>query len=75
MSHRFHRNAADIILRGCPECGRSQTSGVIYPSNWVIVCKSCHRRGPANDAVTIAAVERYEEETRGDGQMSQAASV
>jgi len=49
MSNRFHRNSADIAVRGCPECGQSQTSGVIYPSDWVVVCETCHRRGPADE--------------------------
>jgi hypothetical protein len=61
MSHRFYRNTADIAVRGCPECGRSQASGVNYPADWVIVCQTCNRRGPAQDATNHSDIRKSHE--------------
>ena len=46
-----------IRTPACPTCGVSRVPGVGYPTHWVVVCDTCHRRGPPMETVNGEKLE------------------
>jgi hypothetical protein len=40
-------------LPACPSCGRRVFLESIVPPDWVSLCDTCHRKGPASDAGSL----------------------